>query len=101
MKLRIQGALISAAALELFLHKDEFLNSFSGTLGTASFSSSLRLASLYFHVPGMHWQHCSHCKENLHIYTLLCPFYCVPGRLVKDCQNLCYFIPDKIFKCGI
>lgn len=93
--------LLLAASLELFLRKDEFLNSFSGTLGTACFSSSLTLASMYFHVPGMHWQHCSHCEENLHIYTPLCPFYSVPGCLVKGCQNLCYFIPDKIFKYGI
>lgn len=58
------------ASLELFLCKDEFLNSFSGTLGTACFSSSLTVASMYFHIPGMHWQHCSHCEENLPVHIL-------------------------------
>lgn len=66
------------ASLELFLCKDKFLNSFSAALGTAGFSSSLTVASMYFCIPGMHWQHCSHCEENLPVHILCCE----PGCLV-------------------
>lgn len=64
-------------------HKDESLTSFSAALSTMCFSSLLTLAAVYSHVPGMHWQHCSHCKENPCTCTLLCPCCWVPGCLVK------------------
>lgn len=61
-----------AASLELFLHEDGFLNSFSAALGTACLASWLTLASVCSRVPGMHWQHWSRRKENPRVHPLCC-----------------------------